>query len=75
MSDWTPSTVTVREVFAECMAAFHGQTKRQAFDSFDRWLTEVQADAWLEGAKDIGEPEWGPREWDDSNPYRKVNSD
>ena len=48
MSDWTPTTSTVRIVFGEGMAT-HGQTPEQAHASFDRWLADVQAEAWERG--------------------------
>ena len=48
MTDWTPTTPTVRIVFGEGMAA-HGQTPDQAHASFDRWLASVQAEAWEHG--------------------------
>lgn len=41
-------------------------------EEFDRWLNQVKADAWLEGARAIGVPEWGDLDWEynGANPYR-----
>lgn len=64
MSDYTPTTEEVRNSYASWS---------DAYPEFDRWLAEVKAEAWLEGACSVGESEFPSREWDEGNPYRQVD--
>ena len=68
MSDYTPTTEEVRLDYAPAKT-FPADAEEQ----FDRWLAEVKADAWLEGACSVGESEFPSREWDEGNPYRQVD--
>ena len=72
MSDYTPTTEEVRNAV---WLLKHLDTPLALPDEegFDRWLAEVKAEAWLEGACSVGESEFPSREWDEGNPYRQVD--
>lgn len=70
MSDYTPSTEEVREMYWECS----GEPRRDsgAWAEFDRWFASVKAAAWREGYES-GFGDGGVNAWDPENPYREEN--
>ena len=85
MNDYTPNTESVRESIAY-LAKYHAKGQHCDADlvvvesevqgQFDRWLAEVQANAWDEGFKTSVRTNFHdrmPRLAD--NPYRKEQSD
>lgn len=64
MSDYIPETNDVRANYVDGTRKLHGANMRlqDVYAEFDRWLTEVKAQAWQDGwhAKDT-----------DVNPYRQ----
>lgn len=65
---YTPSTDEVRSAYAD-----NGGEYRDISEGwFDRWLNEVKAQAWEEGAmQGHDDHEFGVEVW--TNPYRKGN--
>ena len=70
MTDYTPTTEEVRQNWQGYGYTRDSQLGRIKGEDFDRWLAEVKAEAWLEGARSVGEDEFPFREWDEVNPYR-----
>lgn len=64
MSDYTPTTETVRTCWAHHQTEHHDWTLGATEEMFDRWLASVKAEAWSEGRST---PTW-------RNPYRKGQS-
>lgn len=51
MTDWTPTTTHVRDAYVRQMRdAFVASTGEHEAE-FDRWLRQVQAQAWAEGER------------------------
>lgn len=73
MSDYTPTTEEVSGAYNFWLQQCSDETVEEITKKFDRWLDEVKADAWLEGACSVGESEFPSREWDEGNPYRQVD--
>ena len=63
MSDYTPTTEEVRNIFSWN----HDGAEVDAKIGFDRWLAEVKAEAWQEGYA-AGKPY---PQWVSKNPYRQ----
>ena len=64
MNDYTPTTEQVRKAYKNSVVDVWGTKKPNA--EFDRWLTEVKAEAWQSG--------WYAKDYD-VNPYRKNNNE
>lgn len=78
MSDYTPTTEEVREVF--CTPITLSQTLSEEFHwevsgQFDRWLASVKAEAWDEGAESAYyDPEIRDQVNYPDNPYREQET-
>lgn len=65
MSEYTPSTETIRSDYAH-VTSFGLDLTNLRYEEFDRWLAEVKAQAWDEGySEDSG--------FLGNNPYRGEN--
>ena len=74
MSDYTPPTEQVREIYAEIRHESTGLGFDPHRAEFDRWLEQVKAEAWDEGFADGVNHDLG--DWDNApaiinNPYRQ----
>lgn len=72
MSDYTPTTEQVRDLYALSDPA--GKTWQVYEAEFDRWLQQVKAEAWEEGFADGVNHDLGDRENAPeiiNNPYRQ----
>lgn len=67
MTDYTPTTEAIR-----CEYSRVGSASKQRKEAFDRWLAEVKADAWQDGAYHIaGRDNELVTRADTENPYRQ----
>ena len=64
MSDYTPTTEEVRNSYASWS---------DAYPEFDRWLAEVKAEAWEEGAIATAMYFDPPKLSEPTNPYRQEH--
>ena len=84
MTDYTPPTEQVREIYAEIRHECTGLDLNPHRAEFDRWLEQVKAEAWEEGKRaGLRQSDWEhgdtPTMYVAVNPYRKeqaeMNSD
>ena len=48
----TPSTGLMRDIYTAYVAEHSNDSWEELFEEFDRWLNEVKAEAWADGAAD-----------------------
>ena len=51
MTNYTPSTGFMRDIYANYVAKYSNDSQEELFEEFDRWLLRVQAEA-LQEARD-----------------------
>lgn len=85
MTEYTPPTEQVREIYAEIRHEGTGQGFKPHRAEFDRWLNEIKAEAWDEGSRAEADRAWRQEDanaagqWhlvpDPKNPYREEPTD
>ena len=71
MTERTPPTGTIRNAFAKAHPFPHTTDIEERYAEFDRWLNEIRAEAWQEGAESaFYDPEIRDLVDYPENPYR-----
>ena len=68
MTNYTPSTGLMRDIYVTYVAAHSNDSSEELFEEFDRWMLRVQAEAWEEGAN-------SPQYRNLPNPYIEKDED